>query len=227
MEFIAILLPALSKARDAAKAAVCGNTLKQFGLAFVQYANDNNDSLPMTGGFPNNEISYNQTDNWIYQLSQGQTKYLASKSDPWGYNSFRLGNDVWACPCDPRTPNSNGVVNGPSYGINPFLTGYYNAGYGTVSPLKIGQIPEPSKTPILFDNSQNQYRAAPCFIEEDSGHLFDHSHSRGDLMLFVDGHTLWIPSLDRDDLPPPIKYGYTRWNYILSPYFTQEHYYWQ
>ena len=42
----AMLLPALNKAREKARASECANNLKQFGQAFMLYNNDNNDNLP-------------------------------------------------------------------------------------------------------------------------------------------------------------------------------------
>jgi prepilin-type N-terminal cleavage/methylation domain-containing protein/prepilin-type processing-associated H-X9-DG protein len=42
----AMLLPALGMAREKAKQAVCMNNLKQIGLAYAMFAQDNHDSLP-------------------------------------------------------------------------------------------------------------------------------------------------------------------------------------
>jgi prepilin-type N-terminal cleavage/methylation domain-containing protein/prepilin-type processing-associated H-X9-DG protein len=42
-----MLLPALNKAREKARASECANTLKQLGQAFMFYYNDNNDNLPV------------------------------------------------------------------------------------------------------------------------------------------------------------------------------------
>ncbi len=47
----ALLLPVLARAREAARKASCSSNLKQMGLAFIMYANENNDQLPP--GAPN------------------------------------------------------------------------------------------------------------------------------------------------------------------------------
>src|SRR6187399_228796 len=50
----AMLLPALAKAKDKAKAVACLNNNKQIGLALMMYGADSNDYLPSlnTGVFP-------------------------------------------------------------------------------------------------------------------------------------------------------------------------------
>ncbi len=43
----AMLLPALSRAREQARRVTCMNNLRQIGLAIIMYANDNDDFLPL------------------------------------------------------------------------------------------------------------------------------------------------------------------------------------
>ena len=55
----AMLLPALSRAREQARRAVCINNLKQIGLAITMYAQDYDGGLPPAGEphhYANNRI---------------------------------------------------------------------------------------------------------------------------------------------------------------------------
>jgi len=55
----AILLPALARAREAARRASCANNLKQWGIIFKMYANESN------GKFPPNQTSASHIDDWM------------------------------------------------------------------------------------------------------------------------------------------------------------------
>ena len=43
---VAILLPGLAKSREAARRTICGSNLRQFGLAYSQYADDHRGRMP-------------------------------------------------------------------------------------------------------------------------------------------------------------------------------------
>ena len=79
-----LLLPALTAAKNKAKAMACVNNNKQIGLAILLYAGDNNDTLP-----PLNEKNFaNFTSNWWFRYI-GNGAYLASTAST---------NNIWRCP---------------------------------------------------------------------------------------------------------------------------------
>ncbi len=44
-----ILLPALSRARESGRRTQCASNLKQIGLGFIMYSNENNEAFPVVG----------------------------------------------------------------------------------------------------------------------------------------------------------------------------------
>ena len=85
----AMLLPALARAKDKAKAIKCLDNNKQIALAMIMYANDNGDFLvplsntPTAPGFP-------ATSPYLYYYQILATnKYITSAS---------ISNNVWRCP---------------------------------------------------------------------------------------------------------------------------------
>ena len=66
----AVLLPALARAREAARRACCQSDLKQMGLSFEMYANENRGKLPHNFG---TQVSGGDT---IYRLRKGIERFL-------------------------------------------------------------------------------------------------------------------------------------------------------
>jgi prepilin-type N-terminal cleavage/methylation domain-containing protein len=85
----AMLLPALSKAREKARQATCMNNLKQIGVSILMYAQD------WDGWF----LTYNSNGDqyWYRVLAIG--KYLAIPVSP--YNNPQIRKITW---CPSRTP---------------------------------------------------------------------------------------------------------------------------
>jgi prepilin-type N-terminal cleavage/methylation domain-containing protein/prepilin-type processing-associated H-X9-DG protein len=98
---ISILLPALNKAREAAKTTQCASNLRQIAIGIIGYANDNHGKLPPSKVNPasdngTNDKLYPKGLFWSNMLVSG--KYLDSVH---GVNSAGTpldGNSAFRCP---------------------------------------------------------------------------------------------------------------------------------
>lgn len=151
----ALLLPALSKAKDKAKTIVCVSNNKQISLAFIMYAGDNGDSLPPlnTGNYA---VGIKLTDLWWFTILDN-SKYMTSSS---------VSNNIWRCPAV-MDANINPLVvatfKSPCEGYGPLENGKgdYTGGvirYGLntdgKTPLgsrKLSQIRRPSQIWLMGD----------------------------------------------------------------------------
>ena len=98
----AMLLPALSAAKEKAKRTFCLNNLKQLGLALNLYGSDNQDFMP----WPNWDNGYPPVNGWLYKDSPpsltAQTwstgRIPALKANL--YWQYIPNADVFQCPAD-------------------------------------------------------------------------------------------------------------------------------
>jgi len=116
-----MLLPALSKSRQKARATQCLNNLKQIGLGWEMYLNDNDDKYPYLfniydGSYNSNTwapkiCEYATGVAWDNDLGEGNVKRgvfkcpanLSPGAFTWDWISY-AGNDNFNCKCRGRVP---------------------------------------------------------------------------------------------------------------------------
>ena len=125
----AMLLPALSSARESAKAAACTSNLKQIGLAATMYMGDNDDYFPFFGASWTNFMAYKNFQD--YTMNDN-------------FKKAELG--VWRCPSAPGDQ-----VN---YAVNFYLgRNYWLHGVDKWMPVVATKIANPTQIVHVADGS--------------------------------------------------------------------------
>jgi prepilin-type N-terminal cleavage/methylation domain-containing protein/prepilin-type processing-associated H-X9-DG protein len=165
----AMLLPALSKAKDTAKGAACKNNLKQWGLATQLYATDNGDYLPKNGSSSGDST----TDGWYVDLPK-QMNFPIYADMAWHTDAtIDPGNSVWICPSNTRRSNGKNLFH---YCLNENVNGV-----GATNQVRMTSIRLPTATVWLFDNGG----LAPV---AQMNNVHTNLHGGGAQFVFLDTH---------------------------------------
>lgn len=180
-----MLLPALSSAREKAREIACVNNLKQLGLSFYAYADENNEYLPPSLNVPEANRMW-----WDYvkQLTGLPANWTLYSNDKGTRSTFRCpgrGEDMW--------------FGYPDFSINSDIFPYVKSG-GVVNPawtygpvpaaLRITRLNRMDRTLFLADR-RNGYtgvdyrdRTNPAFTY----YSIEFRHGTGVNVLYGDGH---------------------------------------
>jgi prepilin-type N-terminal cleavage/methylation domain-containing protein/prepilin-type processing-associated H-X9-DG protein len=228
---VAMLLPALQKARQSAVTLTCLNNLKQIGIAYMEYRTDNNDkgcigfSYGTDGWWRGNapatcppgakiipQGTYGAWAGW-YSVAPYALGYYLKRSDSAVYkNNPTL--DTAVCPTWRKDSATNG--NGTTYSVNSYLGFDLYLGAGM-------QLPE--TTPMLFDGYcmdpglKFEYFGGPYYWFWSETYKFFYSqatlsHANSGNFLFFDGHAVnqtAIPPVWEGYCVPGYMYKWTWW----------------
>ncbi len=188
-----ILFPVFKTARAAAHSASCQSNLKQLGLAFMQYSQDNGGRLPGGGNYQD----WDKPGHWVRGTKDQYLAKLgvADKADEYPYISPRTADveggalfpyaksgAVYVCPS-----NEDGEAKHLTYGMNCAISG------GPVSRVRF-----PNSMVLLVD----EWRASDAFFwainDPASTDTVTKDHNASGNLLFLDGH---VKSYTNDSLP--------------------------
>ncbi len=184
---VALLLPAISRARDLAKIAVCRSNLQQFGRAFQFYAQENQDMLPAAGsGWDSVKWNYR------YQWKEMIQPYLTQNI--YNYSAGNIPQGVFRCPAETST-----VAWFQDYGMNE-LMGWIDwrkfpgdSRWLEGSPKKLAEIGNPSEKLLVVDARDNGIFIndwdAPAWPRGNLYHCIEFNRHKGITnTLFTDMH---------------------------------------
>ncbi|NLF17599.1 MAG: DUF1559 domain-containing protein [Lentisphaerae bacterium] len=175
----AMLLPALSRAREKARTISCMNNAKQIGLSILMYNDDNGERMIPSAMWyiPNPGGKY-------YSWPQLTKPYLNSQ-------------ETHTCPSAPDY-----VWTGSSNATSSIGYGFAgrNGGYPSLSGMALAQISKPSTCIMVGDSGRLTLGTGVSYYiidwspdQSDNGVPPDpNRHGRGANVIFCDGHGEWL-----------------------------------
>jgi len=187
----AMLLPALSKAREKARAGVCINNLKQISLAMIMYTQDYNEYFPYT---------------WSYGIGAGNDLIKGGWVTMMVLNGYLPNTNVFFCPSAPEQKkyyrqhswqgeHANRLVS-YGYNFNHIGTSYmYTTPHTYHSPpAKLSQLRKPDEIILLIDSFHRDAPLVGSCLCSDSYFGWNQPgirHSGGLNIAWCDGHVSW------------------------------------
>lgn len=193
----AMLLPALSKAKQKARTINCLSNMRQWGLAFRMYADENKDEVPEEGNTSlsiadpkNGDAWYNAVAPTINQLSL--TNYYLAKNPP-----LPASGNLYACPAAPMPLFTPSFINGAyfMYGENSRICVNKSARFDSsgnptgVGQTKITGVLKPTDTIFLAEVDSRTNSSSSPSLSVTTGYYAQTSawHNQRENFSFVDG----------------------------------------
>jgi len=212
----AMLLPALSRAKDRALGASCLNNTKEIGTAVIMYAGDNNDKFPLTPGVSWEVGPYSN----VRGKPCGGEWFRSDKKTP---NTpapmlvSQLGNNnTWVCPKRKRgmTYKSEGGD------FDPSITGFLSYGFNQVGIFGVPISPG-SYIQKEFKTSSSSRPSEMVMISDSSGSNDPANCSGGDLT----GDAAWLDIVWASDSSkyPRLQWAYAKHNKAVNIIYVDGH----
>jgi prepilin-type N-terminal cleavage/methylation domain-containing protein/prepilin-type processing-associated H-X9-DG protein len=208
---IAILIPALLRARGKAEEIVCLNNLKQLQVCAKMYSGDNDFFLP-----PNRNVYYINTSspsvafdpNWTWCLGLAPYDTTTENIERGLLFKYNKSTDIYRCPSDKSRVRTEGgkilnIRRTRSYNMSQSINGLPHPDYSDAMPsfTKETEIDKPSPSKLLFfvevheDSILDSHFGIPpkgSIYNSQEPQWWDlpsGRHAQGGNFSFADGHT--------------------------------------
>src|SRR4051794_15114928 len=125
---VSILLPSLSRAREQAKQVQCLSNLRQLGLAFAMYTNNNKGFYPRAT--PRYNAQAQAREDWIYsEEAAGKARDISESAIAQYLGSAPISKDYFRCPSDDWQSHGLNDATEPykySYSMNYLICSAFN-----------------------------------------------------------------------------------------------------
>jgi prepilin-type N-terminal cleavage/methylation domain-containing protein/prepilin-type processing-associated H-X9-DG protein len=200
--FAAMLLPALSRAKSKAQSTSCANHLRQLQQAWIMYAGDTTDWIPLNRVVNQGGFNFADKGSWVVGnawLDVNATNIMTGTLYP-----YLTSVDVYRCPTDRSTVrNHPELTKTRSYGASLWLNGFLNDSFDSDNqiPRKLSSLPSPgpARTFVFIEVHENTIDDGTFRLPSPYDKLSDENagdwdsipadrHNNGANITFADGH---------------------------------------
>ena len=186
----AMLLPALASAKQRAWTIACNSNLHQISLGLTMFADDNNGRYPQSGGsIPWNLVAPSApTNGWMQQIAD-----------------YTQSTNVYRCPANKLLPD---VAQSRFNYFNGVRAAFAAAGFQPAA-VEVKRILLPSALVLAGDTldfnvedcDKDDY-TQNCVGGPENGIPWEEwqAHSKGQNILFADGHSKWYKGYDTNEM---------------------------
>ena len=184
-----MLLPALNKAREAARRISCASNFSQIGKAVIMYASDYYGYFP---SYRNEPVHSDSTTKYFFGGGKSGllSEYLGEPINKWKMDIDLIDEHgkrgKFSCPA--RQPIFTRNVY--CYGLNNHLI------KGHFPIKKLSHFKHPSKTMLIGEGRDGNDASMLSLWKANSTWQIGFPHSRGTNVLFVDSHVQWLSIMD-------------------------------
>lgn len=163
----ALLLPALSRAKESARRTTCASGLRQIALATTMYSDDHQGLFPVQ-----------DRDEILVRDSGGEDDNYYDLLMP-----FVKNPSVWLCPSAKKSSDGSRMA----YHMNGLLI--------STNAVRVSSVEAPSQTLLIAESGVRiLFDTAVLRPDQDGNYLYDRpqqNHLGGSNAGFVDGHVQW------------------------------------